>query len=402
MYGLVLEGGGARGSYQIGVAKALDELGIEISAITGTSVGALNGALLAQNKLDDAYKLWYDMNVGRIIDVDKATYNDLINFRLDANKMNDYYSYVMSLVTDGGLNIDPLKKLIEEYIDEEALRKSQIDYGLVTISLSDLKPVEVFLDEIPNGQLHNHLLASAYLPGFKREQLGGKSYIDGGLFDNAPINLIAKKDITDIIVVRLNSVGFRQSPKNKNLNIIEIEPSHDLGPMLDFDTENSRKNLLMGYYDTLKVFSYYDGFKYTFKNVPDDPYYLDILNTIDDDLILETAAELGIFEGYPRRLLYEKIIPQVAGMLDASSDHKYREIFIMLVENLMTQLDIDPYQVYDYRHTIERLKGEFQDHKTSGEIIEKLPGLLKKSSIVNKLLKDDFIIKLSRIFKIIG
>ena len=51
MYGLVLEGGGARGSYQIGVYKALLEMNIPIKAVTGTSVGALNGALIAQGKI---------------------------------------------------------------------------------------------------------------------------------------------------------------------------------------------------------------------------------------------------------------------------------------------------------------------------------------------------------------
>ena len=43
-YGLVLDGGGARGAYQIGAWKALREAGVKIEAVAGTSVGALNGA----------------------------------------------------------------------------------------------------------------------------------------------------------------------------------------------------------------------------------------------------------------------------------------------------------------------------------------------------------------------
>ncbi len=49
MYGLVLEGGGAKGSYQIGAYKALKELGIEIGGVAGTSVGAINSALIIQD-----------------------------------------------------------------------------------------------------------------------------------------------------------------------------------------------------------------------------------------------------------------------------------------------------------------------------------------------------------------
>ena len=54
-YGLVLGGGGARGSYEIGVWKALKELGIPIIGVAGTSVGALNGAIIVQNEYEKAF-----------------------------------------------------------------------------------------------------------------------------------------------------------------------------------------------------------------------------------------------------------------------------------------------------------------------------------------------------------
>jgi len=53
---LVLSGGGARGAYQIGVWKALRELNIDIVAVYGTSVGAINGALIAYGDYDFAEK----------------------------------------------------------------------------------------------------------------------------------------------------------------------------------------------------------------------------------------------------------------------------------------------------------------------------------------------------------
>ena len=49
-YGLVFDGGGARGAYQIGAWRALSEAGVKISAVAGTSVGALNGALCLYGK----------------------------------------------------------------------------------------------------------------------------------------------------------------------------------------------------------------------------------------------------------------------------------------------------------------------------------------------------------------
>ena len=59
-YGIVLEGGGARGSYQIGAWKALREAGIKIRGIAGASVGALNGALICMDDLEKAEEIWCD------------------------------------------------------------------------------------------------------------------------------------------------------------------------------------------------------------------------------------------------------------------------------------------------------------------------------------------------------
>ena len=59
---LVLSGGGARGAYQIGVWKALEELNIKCNIVTGASIGSINGALYTQGALKEAEKLWYKEN----------------------------------------------------------------------------------------------------------------------------------------------------------------------------------------------------------------------------------------------------------------------------------------------------------------------------------------------------
>ena len=60
-YGLVLDGGGARGAYQIGAWKALREAGVRINAVAGTSVGALNGALICMDDPEKAEKIWQEI-----------------------------------------------------------------------------------------------------------------------------------------------------------------------------------------------------------------------------------------------------------------------------------------------------------------------------------------------------
>ena len=62
MFGLVLEGGGARGAYHIGAYKAIKELDIEIGGIAGTSIGAINGAMMVQGDYDLLEKVWLSVD----------------------------------------------------------------------------------------------------------------------------------------------------------------------------------------------------------------------------------------------------------------------------------------------------------------------------------------------------
>lgn len=68
-YGIVLEGGGARGAYQIGAWKALKK-GIQIQGAAGTSVGALNGALICMDDFETAEKIWENIRYSQVMDVD--------------------------------------------------------------------------------------------------------------------------------------------------------------------------------------------------------------------------------------------------------------------------------------------------------------------------------------------
>ena len=68
-YGLILAGGGAKGAYQIGAWKAMRELNIEFEAIAGASVGAINGAMIAQGDFDDAYELWSNVEVSSGVNI---------------------------------------------------------------------------------------------------------------------------------------------------------------------------------------------------------------------------------------------------------------------------------------------------------------------------------------------
>lgn len=62
-YGLVLEGGGSKGAYQVGAYLALVEMGFEFDVIVGTSIGAFNGAMFAQGDVYECFKAWRNMEM---------------------------------------------------------------------------------------------------------------------------------------------------------------------------------------------------------------------------------------------------------------------------------------------------------------------------------------------------
>ena len=126
-YGLVLAGGGVRGAYQIGVWKALKELKIKVSAVSGVSIGAVNGALFVQGSKTKAERLWNKIAIGDIILLPKEMENDENLF-----KVKNLMKIAKEIYSNNGLDMSPLENLLNEIIDEDKIRNSEIDFGIAT------------------------------------------------------------------------------------------------------------------------------------------------------------------------------------------------------------------------------------------------------------------------------
>lgn len=250
-FGLVLDGGGARGAYQIGAWKALCEAGIRIKGVAGTSVGALNGALICMGDVKQAEHVWKEMTFSKVMDVDDEWMERLFDRKVT---IREFLKEFMVRLKDGGIDVTPLKELIHQVMDEETIRNSGIDFSLLTFSLSDRKELDLTLDEIPDGLLADFLLASAYLLGFKNEPLHGKTYLDGGVINNVPLNSLIKRGYKDIITVRIHGPG--REPKvrlDEETKVYEIAPRVNLGSILEFQGKRSKQNLKIGYYDAKRM-----------------------------------------------------------------------------------------------------------------------------------------------------
>ncbi len=280
---LVLGGGGARGAYEAGVWKALRELEYNIDIVCGTSVGAINGAMVVQDKFHETIALWNEIETHMIfnlppLDKDEVfdSYTTVAGLPLDEARR-----YVKELFSNKGADTSGLQSLLKEYINEDFLRASPIDYGLVTVSLPHLEPFFLYKENIPKGKIVDFIVASAScFPAVKSHEIDGVHYIDGAYHDNLPISMALNKGATKIIAVNLDSMGLIKTPKHENKKALTtIKSLWDLGNILNFDKEKAPGLIQLGYLETLKAFKILEGSFYSFSKgefTPEDLEMADI------------------------------------------------------------------------------------------------------------------------------
>lgn len=319
---LVLSGGGALGAYEAGVYKALKKMHIKLDIVTGTSVGALNGIMVVQNDLKKCLNVWENISFANI-------YKEKIDDNIALSKL--YQKHVHALVKEGGMDPKMLEYLVKSVYNENKFYKSAIDYGLVTFNLSSLKPEMLSKNKIPAKKLVDYAVASATcFPAFKIKMIDNKKYIDGGYYDNLPIDLALKLGADKIIAVDLQAFGLKKKIKNiKDITI--IKPNNKLMNMLEFNATKSKRAIALGYNDTLKKYQKLDGNKYTFKKKHLQKNYKKYYNKF-----IENLDEV-IKEKY-RGILFNKIM----------SNQSFKE-FNKIIEDCGNAFMIPEEKIYNIR-----------------------------------------------------
>lgn len=261
-YGLVLSGGGAKGAYQMGAWQAMRELRIKFSSVAGVSIGAINGALIVSNNYKDAIKLWNSVTLDKGVKID-GELKDPDNLFSSKN----YGVLIKEIFKNRGIDASPSREFLSGCIDEQRVRESGIPLGFVTYSLSSLSPTEMFIDDIPEGQLIDYLLASAKYPGVSKIGPDDQWFIDGGIYDNTPVSLLRRRGINRLIVIDISSMkGMAHNDDFSCAEIVYIRPYNpeELGASFDFSDEMIKKRLTMGYLDAKKAFGRLQGGIYYF------------------------------------------------------------------------------------------------------------------------------------------
>lgn len=241
--GIVLDGGGGKGAYQVGVLKALYENGLleEVTGLAGASIGAVNSFLYAMEDIELMEKAWDDIDMLTLFDVD-------LEMLLDKNL---HFSR------------EEMLKLISKYIDFDKLIHGKYEifssicrvdeYGKATEAeyrkISDYEDVD-YIKKI--------LLASTALPLiYEAVELDGHYYRDGGICDNEPIKPLYDAGYRQFIVIGMSHGKKINTEKWPDAIFADIFPSYDLGSLLDGTLNFTEKAIefrkMLGYKDGLRA-----------------------------------------------------------------------------------------------------------------------------------------------------
>ena len=201
MRALVLPGGGGRGAYQVGVAKALFERGLEFDLAYGTSIGGINASLLAQGSLARLEELWCNIRGRDVFSLPSAPQ---IGRLVLGHKL-------------GLLDTSPLETLLRREMDLQKLKASKMRVGWCTTDLCSLETRLITIDDIVStSELIDVLMATSAIPmAFPPRHIQGKGlWVDGGLVRNTPMETAIHMGADEVYMVLLHPEKINVCPVN--------------------------------------------------------------------------------------------------------------------------------------------------------------------------------------------
>jgi len=223
--GLVLSGGAARGLAHIGVLKALEEQGVQIDAIAGTSMGAVIGGLYASG-----YSIAELENVAltmdwRLVLSDDPPRSD-VPFRRKQDDRDFLIKQRLSFRDDGSLGLPLgviqgqnlallLERLLVRSSDVRDFDRLPIPFRAVATDIANDQKV-VF----SSGHLPQVIRASMSIPAvFAPVELDGRLLVDGGMVDNIPVDVARDMGVDQVIVV---DIGTPLKPRKDLLTVVDV------------------------------------------------------------------------------------------------------------------------------------------------------------------------------------
>lgn len=303
IWGLTFAGGGGKGSYQIGVWRALKELGYEkkITGVSGASVGALNALLFASQDLEKAEEIWRSIRPIQFLNP-----TDHFSFLTDADGI--VKGLIRQAKSQGLCSRDGLLSILRNDVDLSQIAAAPLElYVCITqcsetpsaktgtspkekeevpSSLEELagnlishvgtwflnascspdkrSAVYVRLNDADAETISNTVLASSAIPYiYEPVEMNNVLYRDGGLTDNVPIRPLVEHGIENLIIVKLEPDDrIDTSLYTHCRHVIEITPSREIGDLLDGTLDFGQKSvpfrMELGYHDALNTIKLFE------------------------------------------------------------------------------------------------------------------------------------------------
>lgn len=340
---LVLSGGAMRGAYEVGALKALEEMDVKVDLITAVSIGALNATLYLQSGTDALIKLWNKMDGSLIFKEKIPALGDLDSFLQDADAI---LPLMINYVRDKKIDNEPFQKLLKEVFDESAFHNNSVEIGFIMLEIPRRRPFIITKEMMKGEEALVFLTGTAScFPAFPMLKYKEKLYIDGGYYDNLPIDLALQMGADEVIAIDLTVKPTNPQFAGKE-KIKYIKPRHSLGPMFDFNKEKAKKNMRLGYLETMKSYEKYDGLKYTFIKVDltslPSKFYFELLQL--DHRCKKTWKIVDDL------LIYNKLKKE--NECDTLSE---KDIHFAMLEQVMKWKRKSPYELYDFESEVKEI-----------------------------------------------
>jgi NTE family protein len=190
-------------------------------------------------------------------------------------------------------------------------------------------------------------LASAYVPFFRLEKIGGKTFLDGWFSDNLPYHMLLNKGFRKLIILRTHQMDQGDLDDLTYLNPMVIAPSEDLGRTFDLDGRRIRKNMKMGYLDASRELKGLVGNRY-YILPKDEEFYFNYLANLGEERLRALGDLLNLDASPSLSLLFGEIIPRLWSMLDIEKNHDYQWFVISLLERALVHLGKDRFEIFDF------------------------------------------------------
>ena len=239
---LVLQGGGALGAYQVGVYQALHEAGVEPDWVIGTSIGAINAAIIAGNakdeRLDRLNEFWHRVEHGHVFDegLPGSIASFFRNFTTIVGGLPTFFTpnpaafgsvyATLGAERAGYYSVDPLRETLSDLIDFDRVNRCdmRLTVGASAVTTSEMH----YFDSRDMPLKLDHVMASGALPpAFPAVRIDGELYWDGGILSNTPVEVV-----------------FDDNPRRDSMvYAVHIWNSHGPEPETIWDVMNRQKDV---------------------------------------------------------------------------------------------------------------------------------------------------------------